>query len=47
MIILGMETPEKIKMGKPVQQSDIDSIMKKYGTFTITTNSPKPGECST
>ena len=39
--------PEKPKMGKPVQQSDIDFIMKKYGTFTITANSPKPGECST
>ena len=34
--------PEKPKMGKPVQQSDIDFIMKKYGTFTITANSPKP-----
>ena len=26
--------PEKHKMGKPVQQSDIDFIMRKYGTFT-------------
>ena len=39
--------PEKSKMGKPVQQSDIDFIMRKYGTFTITANSPKPRECST
>ena len=38
---------EKTKMGKLVQQSDIDFIMRKYGTFTITTNSPKHGECST
>ena len=37
----------KPKMGKSVQQSNIDFIMKKYGTFTITANSPKPGECST
>ena len=28
-----METPEKPKMGKPVQQSDIDFIMRKYGTL--------------
>ena len=27
--------PEKTKMGKPVQQSDIDFIMRKYGVFTI------------
>ena len=46
-IILGMETPGKTKMGKPVQQSDIDFIMRKYGTFTFTANSPKLGECST
>ena len=46
-IILGMKIPGKPKMGKPVQQSNIDFIMRKYGTFTITTNSPKPGECST
>ena len=26
--------PEKPKMGKPVQQSDIDFIMRKYGAFT-------------
>ena len=39
--------PEKPKMGKPLRQSDIDFIMKKYGTFTITTNSTKPGECNT
>ena len=26
--------PEKTKMGKPVQQSDIDFIMRKYGAFT-------------
>ena len=32
--------PEKPKMGKPVQQSDIDFIMRKYGTFTITANHP-------
>ena len=38
---------EKPKMGKPVHQLDIDFIMRKYGTFTITANSPKPGECST
>ena len=31
--------PEKPKMGKPVQQSDIDFIMRKYGTFTIIANS--------
>ena len=37
----------KPKMGKSVQQSDIDFIMKKYGSFTIIANSPKPGECST
>ena len=34
--------PEKPKMGKPVQQSNIDFIMRKYVTFTITANSPKP-----
>ena len=39
--------PEKPKMEKPVQQLDIDFIMRKYGTFTITVNSPKPGGCST
>ena len=39
--------PEKPEMGKSVQQLDIDFIMKNYGTFTITTNSPKPGKCST
>ena len=33
--------PENPNMGKPVQQSDIDFIMRKYGTFTITLNSPK------
>ena len=38
--------PEKPKMGKPVQQSDIDFIIRKYGTFTITTSSSKPRECS-
>ena len=38
---------EKPNMGKPMQQSDIDFIMRKYGTFTITANSPKPGEWST
>ena len=38
---------EKPKMGKPVQHSDIDFIMRKCGTFTITANSPKPGECNT
>ena len=38
---------EKPKVGKPMHQSDIDFIMTKYGTFTITANSPKPGECST
>ena len=38
--------PKKPKMRKPMQQSDRDFIMRKYGTFTITTNSPKPGECS-
>ena len=27
-------------MGKPVQQSDIDFIMRKYGTFTIIANHP-------
>ena len=32
---------------KQVQQSDIDFIMRKYGTVTITTNPPKPGVCST
>ena len=42
-----MEIPGKPKMEKPVQQSDIDFIMRKYGTFTITANSPKPGECNT
>ena len=46
-IILGMEIPEKPKMGKPVQHLDIDFIIRKYGTFTITANSPKLGECST
>ena len=39
--------PEKPKMGKSVQQSYLDFIMRKYGTFTITANSPEPGECST
>ena len=39
--------PEKPKMTKPMQQLDTDFIMRKYGTFTITANSPKPGECST
>ena len=47
IVILGMETPKKPKMGKPVQQSDIDFIMRKYGMFTITANSPKLGKCST
>ena len=42
-----MENPEKPKMGKPVQELDIDFIMRKYGTFTITTNSPKTAECKT
>ena len=28
--------PKKPKMGKPMQQSDIDFIMRKYGTFRIT-----------
>ena len=46
-IILVMEIPRKPKMGKPVQQSDIDFIMRKYGTFTITANSPKPSESNT
>ena len=33
-VILGMETLEKKpKMGKPMQQSDIDFIMRKYGTL--------------
>ena len=32
--------PEKPKMGKLVQQSDIDFIMRKYATFTITSNHP-------
>ena len=27
--------PEKPKMGKPVQQSDIDFTMRKYEAFTI------------
>ena len=27
--------PKKPKMGKPVHQSDIDFIMRKYGAFTI------------
>ena len=39
--------PEKRKKGKPVQQSNIDFIMRKYGTFTITADSPKLGEWST
>ena len=39
--------PKKPKMVKLVQQSDIDFIMRKYGTFTITTKSPKPSECNT
>ena len=39
-----METLEKTQDGKPVQQSDIDFIMGKYGTFTITANHPKFGE---
>ena len=30
-----METLEKTKMEKPVQQSDIDFNMRKYGAFTI------------
>ena len=32
-IILGMETPGKTQMGKPMQQSDIDFIMRRYGTL--------------
>ena len=39
--------PKEPKLRKPMEQSDIDFIMRKYGTFTITANSPKPGECST
>ena len=39
-----MKTPEKTQDGKT--QSDLDFIMRKYGTFTITANSLKPGECS-
>ena len=38
---------EKPKMGKPVQQSNIDFIMRKYGTFTVTVNSSKPSEFNT
>ena len=34
------KSPKKAKMGKPVQQTDIDFIMRKYGTFTITANHP-------
>ena len=41
-----METPGKTQDGKSVQQSDIDFIMRKYGTVTITANSPKIVECS-
>ena len=33
-IILGIETPEKSKIGKPVQQSDMEFILSRYGTFT-------------
>ena len=33
--------PKKPKMGKRAQQSDIDFIMRKYGTFTITATSLK------
>ena len=29
------KAPEKPNMGKPVQQSDIYFIMRKYGAFTI------------
>ena len=39
-----METPEKNQDGKI---GAADFTMKKYGTFTITANSPKPSECST
>ena len=39
--------PKKPKMGKPMQQSDIDFIKRKYRTFTITANSPKPGKFCT
>ena len=39
--------PENPKMEKPMQQTDIYFIMRKYGTSTITANSPKPSECST
>ena len=42
-----METPEKTQDGKTSAASDIDFIMRKYGTFTIIANSPKPSECST
>ena len=41
------KSPEKPKMGKTVQQSYIDFIMRKYGTFTIIENSPKHGKCNT
>ena len=39
--------PKNPKLRKLMEQSDIDFIMRKYGTFTITTNSLKLGECST
>ena len=47
LLFLVWKPPQKPNMEKPVQQLDIDFIMKNYGTFTITTNSPKAGECST
>ena len=36
LLFLVWKPLEKPKMGKPVQQSDIDFIMRKYGTFRIT-----------
>ena len=46
-IILGMETLGKTQDGKIGAEVKYRFYLKKYGTFTITTNSPKPGECST
>ena len=35
LLFLAWKPLEKPKMGKLVQQSDIDFIMRKYGAFTI------------
>ena len=41
LLFLVWKPPKKPKMGKLVQKSDIDFIMRKYGAFTILQIHPK------